>query len=55
MDDDPPLGTPRGCSTSPSGALAYAGLYLHEHDSPVHTHSFVEIAFTVSGAGTHIA
>ena len=32
---------------------AYAGGYLHEHDSPVHTHSFVEIAFAVSGAATH--
>jgi AraC family L-rhamnose operon transcriptional activator RhaR len=26
---------------------------LHERDSPVHTHSFVEIAFAVSGAATH--
>ena len=34
-------------------ALVYAGPYLHEHDSPVHTHSFVEIAFVASGAGIH--
>ena len=35
------------------GALAYAGPYLHEWDSPLHTHSFVEIAFTIGGTGTH--
>jgi AraC family transcriptional regulator, L-rhamnose operon transcriptional activator RhaR len=33
--------------------LAYAAPYVHEHDSPLHTHSFVEIAFTVRGAATH--
>ena len=32
---------------------AYAGCYLHRWDSPVHTHSFVEIAFAVSGTATH--
>ena len=32
---------------------AYAGSYLHRWDSPVHTHSFVEIAFAVDGAATH--
>ena len=32
---------------------AYAGGYLHKWDSPVHTHSFVEIAFAVGGAATH--
>jgi AraC family L-rhamnose operon transcriptional activator RhaR len=35
------------------GALAYAGSYLHRWDSPLHTHSFVEIAFIAGGAGTH--
>jgi AraC family transcriptional regulator, L-rhamnose operon transcriptional activator RhaR len=35
------------------GSLAYAGCYLHTHDSPVHTHSFVEIAFAAGGHGTH--
>ena len=49
----PPLGTAQGLFHFTDGALAYAGPYLHDHDSPVHTHSFVEIAFTVSGAGTH--
>ena len=32
---------------------AYAFSYLHRWDSPVHTHSFVEIAFAVDGAATH--
>jgi len=35
------------------GALAYAGYYLHAEDNPLHTHSFVEIAFAVGGAATH--
>lgn len=53
MEDDPPLGTAQGLFHFTDGALAYAIPYLHDHDSPVHTHSFVEIAFTVSGAGIH--
>ena len=53
MEDDPPLGTAQGLFHFTDGALAHAVPYLHDHDSPVHTHSFVEIAFTVSGAGTH--
>jgi AraC family L-rhamnose operon transcriptional activator RhaR len=53
MDDDPPLGTSQGLFHFTEGTLAYAGCYLHDHDSPVHTHSFVEIAFAVGGAGTH--
>jgi AraC family transcriptional regulator, L-rhamnose operon transcriptional activator RhaR len=53
MDDDPPLGTSRGLFHFTEGVLAYAGPYLHEHDSPVHTHSFVEIAFAVRGSATH--
>jgi AraC family transcriptional regulator, L-rhamnose operon transcriptional activator RhaR len=53
MEDGPPLGTARGLFHFTDGALAHAVPYLHDHDSPVHTHSFVEIAFTVSGAGTH--
>ncbi len=35
------------------GALAYAGRHLHAWDSPLHTHSFVEIAFVIGGSGTH--
>jgi AraC family L-rhamnose operon transcriptional activator RhaR len=53
MDEDPPVGTTQGLFHFTDGALAYAGPYLHDHDSPVHTHSFVEIAFTVSGEGVH--
>jgi AraC-like DNA-binding protein/mannose-6-phosphate isomerase-like protein (cupin superfamily) len=53
MEDGPPLGTAQGLFHFTDGALAHAVPYLHDHDSPVHTHSFVEIAFTVSGAGTH--
>jgi AraC family transcriptional regulator, L-rhamnose operon transcriptional activator RhaR len=53
VDDDIPLGTSRGLFHFTEGTLVYAGPYLHKHDSPVHTHSFVEIAFAVSGAGIH--
>lgn len=35
------------------GAQAYAGRYLHRQDNPLHTHSFMEIAFTVGGQATH--
>jgi len=52
-DDDPPVGTSQGLFHFTEGELAYAGCYLHKWDSPVHTHSFVEIAFAVGGAGTH--
>ena len=52
-DDDPPVGTSRGHFHFTEGELAYAGCYLHKWDSPVHTHSFVEIAFAVGGTGTH--
>ena len=51
--EDPPLGTAQGLFHFTDGALAYAIPYLHDHDSPVHTHSFVEIAFIVSGEGVH--
>ncbi|MGH3280033.1 MAG: AraC family transcriptional regulator [Trebonia sp.] len=51
--ENPPLGTEQGLFHFTDGALAYAIPYLHDHDSPVHTHSFVEIAFMVSGAGIH--
>jgi len=35
------------------GALAYAGVYHHDHTSPLHSHSFVEIAFVTAGSATH--
>jgi AraC family transcriptional regulator, L-rhamnose operon transcriptional activator RhaR len=53
MGDDPPLGTAAGLFHFIDGGMAYAIPYLHDHDSPVHTHSFVEIAFTVSGTAIH--
>ncbi|BEL04779.1 hypothetical protein Q0Z83_029700 [Actinoplanes sichuanensis] len=33
------------------GSLAFAGRYRHEDSHPAHTHSFVEIAVVVGGAG----
>jgi AraC family transcriptional regulator, L-rhamnose operon transcriptional activator RhaR len=53
MDDDPPVGTAQGLFHFTDGGMAYAIPYLHDHDSPVHTHSFVEIAFMVSGSAVH--
>ena len=53
MDYDPPVGTSQGLFHFTEGTVAYAGRYLHKWDSPVHTHSFVEIAFAVGGAATH--
>jgi AraC family L-rhamnose operon transcriptional activator RhaR len=53
VDETPPVGTSQGLFHLTEPMPAYAGGYLHEHDSPVHTHSFVEIAFAVSGAATH--
>lgn len=53
VDDDPPVGTAQGLFHFTDGGTVYAGQYLHDHDSPVHTHSFVEIAFVVSGSATH--
>lgn len=53
VDDDPPLSSSQGLFHFTEGTVAYAGCYLHTHDSPVHTHSFMEIAFAVGGAGTH--
>ena len=53
MADYHPLDTAQGLFHFTDGALAYANPYVHDHDSPVHTHSFIEMAFTVSGTGTH--
>jgi AraC family L-rhamnose operon transcriptional activator RhaR len=53
MDEEPPVGTAQGLFHFTEGAPAYAIPYFHDHDSPVHTHSFVEIAFMVSGGGVH--
>jgi len=48
-----PLDTSREVFYFNEGALAYAGHYLHAEDNPLHTHSFMEIAFAIGGAGTH--
>jgi AraC family L-rhamnose operon transcriptional activator RhaR len=53
VDEDPPVGTSQGLFHLTESMPAYAGSYLHRWDSPVHTHSFVEIAFAVDGAATH--
>ena len=53
VDDDLPMDTSQDVFYFTEGALAYAGYYLHAEDNPLHTHSFVEIAFAVGGAGTH--
>jgi AraC family L-rhamnose operon transcriptional activator RhaR len=53
VDEDPPVGTSQGLFHFTEPMPAYAGGYLHRWDSPVHTHSFVEIAFAVDGAATH--
>jgi AraC family transcriptional regulator, L-rhamnose operon transcriptional activator RhaR len=53
VDEPPPIGTSQGLFHLTEPMPAYAFCYLHKWDSPVHTHSFVEIAFAVSGAATH--
>jgi AraC family L-rhamnose operon transcriptional activator RhaR len=53
MDEEPPVGSAQGLFHFTEDAPAYAGPYLHDYNSPVHTHSFVEIAFAVSGEGVH--
>jgi AraC family transcriptional regulator, L-rhamnose operon transcriptional activator RhaR len=35
------------------GSPAYAGYHRHEKGNPLHTHTFVEIAFAIGGTGTH--
>jgi AraC-like DNA-binding protein/mannose-6-phosphate isomerase-like protein (cupin superfamily) len=52
-DEDMPMDTSHAPFHFTEGALAYAGHYLHAEDNPLHTHSFVEIAFAIGGAGTH--
>jgi AraC family L-rhamnose operon transcriptional activator RhaR len=53
VSEDLPMDTSGDLFHLTEGALAYAGHYEHDHASPLHSHSFVEIAFVVSGAGTH--
>jgi AraC family transcriptional regulator, L-rhamnose operon transcriptional activator RhaR len=48
-----PLDTSRDLFHFVEGALAYAGRYRHEQPNPLHSHSFVEIAFVLAGRATH--
>jgi AraC family transcriptional regulator, L-rhamnose operon transcriptional activator RhaR len=52
-DIDMPMNTSHDLLHFTEGALVYAGLHLHETGHPLHTHSFVEIAFVRGGTGTH--
>jgi AraC family transcriptional regulator, L-rhamnose operon transcriptional activator RhaR len=52
-DDDLPMDTSRDLFHFKEGALAYAGYYLHRETNPLHSHSFVEIAFVTSGSAIH--
>ncbi len=37
------------------GAVAYAGHHVHDDAHPLHSHSFVEVAFVTAGAGAHVS
>jgi AraC-like DNA-binding protein len=50
---DLPMDTSQELFHFTDGALAYAGYHIHEQENPLHTHSFVEIAFAVGGEGVH--
>jgi AraC family transcriptional regulator, L-rhamnose operon transcriptional activator RhaR len=54
-DDDLPMDTSQELFHFTEGALAYAGRHFHDESNPLHSHSFVEIAFVVSGQGTHVS
>jgi AraC family L-rhamnose operon transcriptional activator RhaR len=48
-----PLDTSQDLFHFVEGALAYAGRYFHDEPNPLHSHSFVEIAFVLAGRATH--
>jgi AraC family L-rhamnose operon transcriptional activator RhaR len=50
---DPPVENSRDLLHFADGSVAYAGHYLHEGVHPAHTHSFVEVAVMMGGAGVH--
>jgi AraC family transcriptional regulator, L-rhamnose operon transcriptional activator RhaR len=52
-DYDMPLDTSHDLFHFTEGALAYAGRYFHDEPNPLHSHSFVEIAFVLAGRATH--
>ncbi len=49
----PPVEDASGLVYFTDGSLAYAGRHVHEQSYPAHTHSFMEVAVVVAGAGTH--
>jgi len=53
IDYDMPLDTSRDLFHFTEGALAYAGRHFHDEPNPLHSHSFVEIAFVLAGSATH--
>jgi AraC-like DNA-binding protein/mannose-6-phosphate isomerase-like protein (cupin superfamily) len=55
MEEDPdlPMNTSGEVFYFTDGGPAYAGYHCHHEHHPVHTHSFVEIAFALGGTGTH--
>jgi AraC family L-rhamnose operon transcriptional activator RhaR len=52
-DTDLPVDTSRDLYHFTEGALAYAGYHFHHQPIPLHSHSFVEIAFVAAGGGIH--
>jgi AraC family transcriptional regulator, L-rhamnose operon transcriptional activator RhaR len=50
---DMPLDTSRDLFHFVEGALAYAGRHFHGEPNPLHSHSFVEIAFVLAGRAIH--
>ena len=50
-----PLDTSRDIFHFTKGALVYAGHHYHDELNPVHSHSFVEIAFVIAGEATHLS
>jgi AraC family transcriptional regulator, L-rhamnose operon transcriptional activator RhaR len=53
MADDLPMDTSQPLFHFNEDSLAYAGYYVHDEVKPLHTHSFVEIAFVTGGGGVH--
>jgi AraC family transcriptional regulator, L-rhamnose operon transcriptional activator RhaR len=54
-DEELPMDTSRDVFYFTDGALAYAGHHYHDGLNPVHSHSFVEIAFVMAGSATHLS
>jgi AraC family L-rhamnose operon transcriptional activator RhaR len=54
-DEDLPMDTSHEQFHFTQGALAYAGYHFHGDQIPLHSHSFVEVAFVIEGEGTHLS